>query len=65
MLLGEDRAEFGGSAYLRLLHGVEAGRPPAVDLDAEARLARLLRAAVDQGILHLSLIHISEPTRPY
>ncbi len=52
VLLGEDRAEFGGSAYLRLLHGVEAGRPPAVDLDAEARLARLLRQAVEQGILH-------------
>ncbi len=52
VLLGADRSEFGGSAYLRLLHGVEAGRPPAVDLDAEARLARLLRAAVDQGILH-------------
>jgi len=29
-----DRGEFGGSAYLRLLHGVEQGRPPAVDLDA-------------------------------
>jgi phosphoribosylformylglycinamidine synthase len=52
VLLGADRSEFGGSAYLRLLYGVEAGRPPAVDLDAEARLARLLRAAVDQGILH-------------
>ncbi len=36
VLLGADRSEFGGSAYLRLLHGVEAGRPPAVDLDAEA-----------------------------
>ena len=46
VLLGEDRAEFGGSAYLRLLYGVEQGRPPEVDLDAEARLGELLRAAV-------------------
>ena len=51
VLLGADRGEFGGSAYLRLLHGVEAGRPPAVDLDAEARLARLLRAVVAQGLV--------------
>jgi phosphoribosylformylglycinamidine synthase len=46
VLLGESRAEFGGSAYLRLLHGVEQGRPPAVDLAAEARLAELLRTLV-------------------
>ena len=51
VLLGTDRAEFGGSAYLRLLHGVEQGRPPAVDLDAEARLARLLRETVPWGIV--------------
>ena len=51
VLLGTDRGEFGGSAYLRLLHGVEQGRPPAVDLDAEARLARLLRETVPWGIV--------------
>ncbi|HTQ80323.1 MAG TPA: phosphoribosylformylglycinamidine synthase subunit PurL [Thermoanaerobaculia bacterium] len=44
--------EFGGSAYLRLLHGVEQGLPPAVDLNAEARLAALLRQLVAQGLLH-------------
>ncbi|MFP3941646.1 MAG: phosphoribosylformylglycinamidine synthase subunit PurL [Thermoanaerobaculia bacterium] len=49
VLLGESRPEFGGSAYLRLLHGVEQGRPPAVDLRAEARLAELLRTLVFQG----------------
>jgi phosphoribosylformylglycinamidine synthase len=51
VLLGEDRGEFGGSAYLRLLHGIEAGRPPAIELSAEARLARLLVAAAAQGLL--------------
>jgi phosphoribosylformylglycinamidine synthase II len=51
VLLGEDRAEFGGAAYLRLLHGIEQGRPPEVDLEAELRLARLLRAAVAKGWL--------------
>jgi phosphoribosylformylglycinamidine synthase II len=51
VLLGEDRSEHGGSAYLRLLHDLEQGRPPAVDLDAELRLARLLRSLVAQGLL--------------
>ena len=51
VLLGSDRGEFGGSAYLRLLHGVEQGRPPVVDLDAEARLARLMRESVPWGIV--------------
>jgi phosphoribosylformylglycinamidine synthase len=51
VLLGIDRGEFGGSAYLRLLHGVEQGLPPVVDLDAEARLARLLRETVPWGIV--------------
>jgi len=52
VLLGEDHAEFGGSAYLRWLHGIERGRPPAVDLAAEARLARLLREAIEKGLVH-------------
>jgi phosphoribosylformylglycinamidine synthase II len=51
VLLGEDRSELGGSAYLRLLHDIEQGRPPVVDLDAELRLARLLRALVAKGLL--------------
>jgi phosphoribosylformylglycinamidine synthase II len=51
VLLGTDRAEFGGSVYLRLLHGLEKGRPPAVDLDAEGRLARLLRSSIAAGLV--------------
>jgi phosphoribosylformylglycinamidine synthase II len=52
VLLGEDHSEFGGAAYLRLLHDLEQGRPPAVDLDAELRLARLLRSGIAKGLLH-------------
>jgi len=52
VLLGRDRGEFGGSAYLRLLFDIERGRPPAVDLDAEARLAKLMRVAVKKGLVH-------------
>src|SRR6185503_7524895 len=52
ILLGEDRREHGGSAYLRLLHGIEQGRPPAVDLEAENKLAELLRLLVFEQWLH-------------
>ena len=51
VLLGDDRSEFGGAAYLRLLYDLEQGRPPAVDLDAELRLARLLRSLIAQGLI--------------
>jgi phosphoribosylformylglycinamidine synthase subunit PurL len=52
VLLGKDRGEHGGSAYLRLLHAVEQGLPPEVDLAAERRLAELLRRLVAAGRLH-------------
>jgi phosphoribosylformylglycinamidine synthase len=51
VLLGEDHRELGGSAYLRLLHGIEQGKPPRVDLEAERRLGDLLRLLVFEGIL--------------
>ncbi len=51
LLLGDDLFEFGGSAYLRICHGVEQGRPPEVDLPAEHQLAALLRAAIAEGLL--------------
>jgi phosphoribosylformylglycinamidine synthase len=49
LLLGRDGGEFGGSAYLRLLHGIEQGRPPKPDLGAEERLADLLRLVAFEG----------------
>ena len=52
VLLGEDAGEFGGSAYLRLLHGIDYGRPPQVDLHAEERLTELLRLIVFEGWAH-------------
>jgi phosphoribosylformylglycinamidine synthase len=51
VLLGRDRSEFGAAAYLRLLHGIEQGRPPEVDLDAELRLARLLRGLIAKSLV--------------
>ena len=42
ILLGEGRGELGGSEYLNSVHGVVAGRPPALDLDAERALQSLM-----------------------
>jgi phosphoribosylformylglycinamidine synthase len=42
LLLGALPATLGGSEYLATVHGKVAGAPPALDLDAEARLQRLL-----------------------
>ena len=52
VLLGDNHGEFGGSAYLRLLYDLEQGRPPRVDLGAEARLAELLRFIAFEGWVH-------------
>ena len=43
VLLGATRDEFGGSAWAEVAHQHLGGRPPAVDLDAERRLAALDR----------------------
>jgi phosphoribosylformylglycinamidine synthase subunit PurL len=51
VLLGETREELGGSSWLALRRGVEAGRPPSVDLDHEARLSLLLQEAVAHRLL--------------
>jgi phosphoribosylformylglycinamidine synthase len=42
VLLGENRGELGGSAWLKALHGQLRGQVPALDLAAEARLQALL-----------------------
>jgi phosphoribosylformylglycinamidine synthase subunit PurL len=42
LLLGPLLATLGGSEYLATVHGKVAGAPPALDLDDEARLQRLL-----------------------
>jgi phosphoribosylformylglycinamidine synthase II len=50
-LLGTTAAEFGGSAWADVVHQHLGGRPPAVDLEAERRLADLIAAAAAGGLL--------------
>ncbi len=51
VLLGETRAEFGGSLWAWLRHGHLGGRPPAVDLEAERALADVLITAGARGLI--------------
>jgi phosphoribosylformylglycinamidine synthase II len=51
ILLGTTRPEMGGSAWLKTLHGLLRGLPPALDLDAERRLQRLLVDSAAAGLL--------------
>jgi phosphoribosylformylglycinamidine synthase len=51
-LLGRTRAELDGSTWAYVVHGHLGGRPPAVDLAAERRLADTLLAANAAGLVH-------------
>ncbi|WP_308188253.1 phosphoribosylformylglycinamidine synthase subunit PurL [Nocardioides sp. R-C-SC26] len=46
LLLGTTREELSGSEWAHVVHGHLGGRPPAVDLAHESRLAELLREGV-------------------
>jgi phosphoribosylformylglycinamidine synthase len=51
ILLGENTDDIGASEYLRWIHGEVAGRPPACDLKAEARLIEALLEAMADGTI--------------
>jgi len=50
-VLGETRAELGGSQLWERLHGFVGGQPPRVDLAAERRLVDYLVSAAERGLL--------------
>ncbi|MDZ7542473.1 phosphoribosylformylglycinamidine synthase II, partial [Clostridium perfringens] len=49
LLLGETKAELGGSEFQTVVHGVTEGRPPVLDLAAEENLPRAVLAAIQAG----------------
>jgi phosphoribosylformylglycinamidine synthase subunit PurL len=51
VLFGDSREELGGSEYLKVMHGLIRGVPPALDLRREAALQRLLVAAARSRLL--------------
>ena len=51
VLLGRTREELGASEYLAVIHGIDRGTPPWIDLEAEKRLQRLVLEAAHERIL--------------
>ena len=51
VLLGENLGELGGSEYLKTVHGMVRGVPPALDLAQERALQHLLVELAAQGVV--------------
>jgi phosphoribosylformylglycinamidine synthase subunit PurL len=49
--VGPDAVTLGGSEYLAVIHGREAGQPVPVDLKLESRVQNVVRALVRDGLL--------------
>ena len=50
-LLGETKAEIGGSELQKVWYGRTEGRPPQIDLQAESKLQTALLSAIRQGLV--------------
>ncbi|OPZ81823.1 MAG: Phosphoribosylformylglycinamidine synthase 2 [bacterium ADurb.Bin429] len=50
-LVGVTRPELGGSEYLAVQHGLEAGMPPALDLPAEVAVQNFVLEAIRRGLV--------------
>ncbi|HVF10332.1 MAG TPA: phosphoribosylformylglycinamidine synthase subunit PurL, partial [Abditibacteriaceae bacterium] len=51
LLVGQCREELGGSEYLAVVHGQEAGTPPELNLKRELNVQRLTLAAIRHGLV--------------
>jgi len=51
VVLGSGRDELGGSEYLKVVHGLVRGVPPALDLTLEAALQRVLVEGAAAGVI--------------
>jgi phosphoribosylformylglycinamidine synthase len=51
ILVGETADELGGSEYLKVAHQLVAGCPPALDLELEGDVQRVVRSAVRRRLL--------------
>jgi phosphoribosylformylglycinamidine synthase len=52
LLLGEGQGELGGSEYLKLIHGLVRGLPPALDLGRERSLQELVVMLASERLIH-------------
>ncbi|SEC53151.1 phosphoribosylformylglycinamidine synthase subunit PurL [Paenibacillus sp. GP183] len=51
ILLGETKAELGGSEFQYVIHGVTEGRPPELQLEVEKRLQATVLKAIQEGLV--------------
>ena len=51
VLLGENKEELGGSEYLKVIHNLEKGIPPRIDLLKEQAVQNVCREAIKKGFL--------------
>ena len=51
LLIGSSHNDLGGSEYMKVEHGVVAGRPPEIDLTRERAVHRFMLAASGAGLL--------------
>ncbi len=51
VLIGENKEEIGGSEYLQVIHGIEKGVPPMIDLAMEKSVQNACRESIQSGIL--------------
>jgi len=51
VLIGENRDELGGSEYLKVIHNMERGVPPSIDLNLEKAVQETCRESIQAGIL--------------
>ncbi|MFB5269752.1 phosphoribosylformylglycinamidine synthase subunit PurL [Paenibacillus enshidis] len=51
LLLGDTKAELGGSELQAVVHGVSEGRPPQLDLEVEKKLLKGVLGVIQQGMV--------------
>ncbi len=51
VLLGENKEDIGGSEYLKVIHNIEKGLPPQMDLSLEKSVQDACRESIQAGII--------------
>lgn len=51
ILVGETKAEFGGSELQYVLNGTASGRPPVIDLETEKKVQDAVLSAIQKGLV--------------
>jgi len=52
LLVGGWGSEMGGTAYLRVMHGITRGKPPVLDLEKEVNFQNAIRSIIRLGEVH-------------